>query len=298
MERVRVWVWISLLFLSLGAVACGAPPADEPADPAGDTTEPTTSADQPEDPATAYARAIEEAHGLDAWSSKDAVSARIQLTFGGNQALDGRMIFTPDMTKARLDQGEASVIWDGETAWVTPADAEFPRARFHVLTWPYFLAAPMKLRDPGTRLELLGAKAVDAKLHDAARLTFEEGVGDTPDDWYILYRDSRTNRLEAMAYVVTYGTRLEDANQEPHAIVYDDFQEVEGVMIPTTWEFRLWSEEKAGIYGDPLGQAKLSDVRFVTPEEGTFQVPDDAREVTLPQPTPADSEGPETSEES
>lgn len=298
MERVRLWVWIALLSLGLGAIACGAPPADETADPAGDETEPAASADAPADPAAAYTRAIEEAHGLDAWSSKDAVSARIQLTFGGNQALDGRMTFTPDMARARLDQGDASVLWDGETAWVTPADAEFPRARFHVLTWPYFLAAPMKLRDPGTRLELLGAQAVEAELHDAARLTFDEGVGDTPDDWYVLYRHPRTNRLEAMAYVVTYGTRLEDANQEPHAIVYDDFQEIEGVTIPTTWTFRLWSEEKTGIYGDPIGEAQLSDVRFVTPEEGTFQVPDDAREVTLPQPPPADSEGAGTSEES
>ncbi len=294
MQAIRVWIWIPWM---LAVMACGAPTETHPGAESENAAEQAAAA-QEEERKASYVRSIEEAHGLDAWSSKDTVSARIEITFGGNPALDARMTFTPSMSKVRLDQGEASVIWDGETAWVTPADAEFPRARFHVLTWPYFLAAPMKLRDPGTRLELLGAKSVETELHDAARLTFGEGVGDTPEDWYVLYRHPQTSRLEGMAYVVTYGTTVEDANQEPHAILYDDFQDVEGVAIPTTWEFRLWSEEKAGVYGDPLGEAKLSDVRFVTPEEGTFQVPEDAREEPLPQAPPADSQGAETPEES
>lgn len=302
MLRVRAWVWIPWMVLAVAVMGCGGPTETEPGAESENAAE---QAAQEEERIASYVQAVEDAHGLDAWSSQDAVSARIELTFGGNPALDGRMIFTPSMSKVRLDQGEASVIWDGETAWVTPADAEFPRARFHVLTWPYFLAAPMKLRDPGTHLELLGAKQVETKLYDAARLTFDEDVGDTPEDWYIVYREPQTHRLEAMAYVVTYGTTPEEANEEPHAIVFSDFQDVEGVAIPTTWTFRLWSEDKRGVHGDPLGEAKLTDVKFVTPDEETFAVPDDAREAPIPQPaasgepeTPDASEASEAAEES
>lgn len=257
----RVWCRIAAVLLLLGVVAV-----------------PSVA-----DDSAAYAQAVEAAHGLDAWTSKDAVSADIRLSFGGNQVLDGRMVFTPSMGKVRLDQGDMSVVWDGKTAWVTPADAEFPRARFHVLTWPYFLAAPMKLRDPGTHLELLGARDLWGEPHDAARLTFGEGVGDSPDDWYLLYRDPETHRLDAMAYIVTYGTSAEKANEEPHAISYHDFQDVEGVAIPTTWRFWLWNGDE-GVHGDPIGEAVLSNVRFVTPEAGTFTVPqDNASEAEMPQ---------------
>lgn len=279
----RAWNWIPILLLALGIVACGDAADDGAAGQEAAETASATQETDATDPADAFARAIEEAHGREAWVSKQAISARIELVFGDNPALAGRMIFTPSMSKVRLETGEAAVVWDGDDAWLTPADAELPRARFHVLTWPYFLAAPMKLRDPGTTLELLGEKTLQGETYSAARLTFDEGVGDSPDDWYLIYRDEETSRLAAMAYIVTYGTTAEEANQEPHAISYHDFQDVDAVFVPTLWKFWQWSEEE-GIHGEPIGRATLSDVRFVTPEPGAFEVPeDDALPATLPE---------------
>ena len=35
-------------------------------------------------------------------------------------------------------------------------------------------------------------------------------TGDAPRDWYILYRDPQSDRLRAMAYIVTYGKAPSD----------------------------------------------------------------------------------------
>lgn len=240
----------------------------------------------------AFAAPIENAFGADAWRSKEAVETGIQVSFGGNELIDGKMLFTPDTGRSRLELADGTVaVFDGRQAWVSPADAELSGARFHLLTWPYFLAVPAKLRDPGARLEELAPKRLGEADYDAARLTFGPGVGDAPDDWYVLYRKPDTGRLAAMAYIVTYGNTLEKAEAEPHAITYEELREVGGVEIPHRWRFWLWSEGK-GIHGDPIGEVKLSDVRFVTPAADAFDKPEDAREDALPADE-ADSAGSE-----
>ncbi|HEX2253229.1 MAG TPA: hypothetical protein VHQ65_08175, partial [Thermoanaerobaculia bacterium] len=252
----------------------------------GSASDPRVDA-PPEDAfAAAFAGPIEESHGAEAWRRQEAVAADVVLEFGGDRVFEGRLLFPPDMSASRLELAGGTVaVWDGEAAWVSPASAELPRARFHLLTWPYFLALPFKLRDPGTRLEDLGERPLSGTAYQAARLTFEPGTGDTPDDWYVLYRDPASERLIAAAYIVTYGTPAEQAEAEPHAITYEDFQEVEGVQVPTTWRFWSWNEEE-GVDGEPIGRVALENVRFGPAPAGAFERPEDAREDALPAARP------------
>jgi hypothetical protein len=269
----------------LSLVACAPDPEPAEETPAVTTEAPTPAepATPPEDPAAAaFAGPIERAHGKTAWDAAPAVAADVELTFGGNKVIDGgRMVFTPDMGKVSLDTGSgARVVWDGERAWVTPASSELQRARFQVLTWPYFLAAPMKLRDPGTTLEPTGPMDYEGTPHETARLTFGDGVGDSPEDWYLVYRDPETDLVSAMAYIVTYGGVGEE-EPEAHAITYHDYQTVDGIAVPTRWVFREWNEEE-GVHGEPRGEARLSSFEVTTPEPGLFDKPEDAREDELP----------------
>lgn len=230
-----------------------------------------------------FAAAIEGAHGADAWHAQEAFQAEIAVSFGGNQVLAGTLITDTAIGGVRIVAGDGTVlVWDGAEAWVSPAGAAFQGARFHLLTWPYFLAAPYKLRDPGSHLADLGATPYrDGATMPAARLTFEAGVGDTPDDWYVVYRDPASERLAAMAYIVTYGKDLATAEGDPHAITYDGFETVGGVPIPTRWTFWSWSAE-TGIHGEPIGAVTLTDPRFIAAPEDAFTRPADARADALP----------------
>ncbi len=225
-----------------------------------------------------FVSSIEKAHGAQAWRSKQAVSADLTIDFGGQRMLEGTMIFDTAVGRSRMELADGTVlVFDGETAWVSPADSSFKDARFHVLTWPYFLAAPMKLRDPGTHLKDTGEMPwrKDKKV-DTAKLTFEGGVGDAPDDWYILYRDPQTHRLLGAAYIVTFEKSVDEAEKQPHAISYEQYESVDGVSLPHRWRFWHWDKNK-GIHGQPIGKAKLMNVRFVSPKPGTFKKPNNAR---------------------
>ena len=230
-------------------------------------------------------QAIEKAHAVGTYEKQAVVKADMVIDFGPMH-LEGTIWFTPSTSNIRLElDGGQTIVYDGQTAWLSPKDAEVPGPppRFHVLTWPYFVAAPYKLDDPGTRHASTGPHVVRKanKRLRGTKVTFDAGVGDTPEDWYIAFADPKNDRLTALAYIVTYGTALEEASKTPSIILYDDFVDVDGVPFATTWTFHFWNPE-SGIEGDPKGSAKISNIGFVDEPAGAFAKPDGAIEATPP----------------
>ncbi len=232
---------------------------------------------RPSDPfSREFAVPIEEAHGLAAWSAKPALRADFVATFGGRVRNQGTMLFKTDSTASRMDLSDGTLlVFDGQHAWVSPSTSDFQRARFHLRAWPYLLAAPFKLRDHGVRLEDFGERALGGKTYRAAKLTFLEGAGDSPDNWMIAYRDPETNRLAAMAYIDSYGKERAAAEEGPQVILFQDYVTVEGVTLPTTLALHGWQD---GVVGDQVGTVVFSNLEFVTPEPGAFDRPDDSIE--------------------
>lgn len=233
--------------------------------------------------ADSFSETVEEAHGGEDWNAQEAVAADIRVEFGGQLMIDGRMVSDTPVGKTRFELKDGTVlVFDGKDAWTSPADSTFQGARFHVLTWPYFLAAPMKLDDPGTTLKALGKKPFQGdRSLEAAHLSFGEGVGDSPEDWYVVYREN-SGALAGMAYIVTFGKSTAEAEKEPHAVTYHDHVEVDGVQLSTRWQFWNWNE-KEGVIGEPIGNVTLSNVEFVKPDGSTFTRPKNARSEAAPE---------------
>lgn len=82
-----------------------------------------------------------------------------------------------------------------------------------------------------------------------------------------------------MSYVVTYpmmrkGKPIEELEQ--HAIVFRDWQEVDGLKVPKTAPFFIWKNEN--IEGEALATLEFSEVHFseTTPDESKFTKPEGA----------------------
>lgn len=176
-------------------------------------------------------------------------------------------------------QDGKTVIYDGKDVFLSPKNAEMKMARFDILTWPYFMAMPFKLTDPGTQWGTVKQITENGKEFSKAKLSFKNGVGDTADDWYQVYVDNDTNLLNYASYIVTFGKEIEKAEEEPHAILYENYQVVDGVAISDTWKFYNWSEDK-GMFGEPIGEATLSNIQFL--ESADYTVPKDAKTIDAP----------------
>lgn len=259
----------------------GFPPTSQP------STQPDTKPGLPTfpglpTPEETFIRNFERIHGKEQWVRKNAIRANIEVTFGEEVYFKGSMLHEIATGKTRMELEDGTVlIYDGARAWVSPASAKIEGARFHLLTWPYFLSAPMKTGDPGTHLELLGLKVINKRMCKSAKLTFNPGIGDTPDDWYMLYASSRNELLYGMVYIMTYSASYVEAEKNPHAIIYDGYQKIDGITLSTSWSFYEW-EKIMGVGRVPIGRARLTDLEFITPEAKAFIHPSDAREDKLP----------------
>ncbi|MFO8147380.1 MAG: DUF6503 family protein [Gillisia sp.] len=227
-------------------------------------------------PAVAFAQNIENAHNKETWNSNKAVAFDIDLTFGGNPRFSGKITSLTNSTKIRIDKKDGTkLIYDGEEVFLCPKIAEEKGARFDMFTWQYFFALPFKLTDPGTNWELMEPQQIEGGSFNRAKLTFENQIGESPKDWYVIYQEPETELLHAAAYIVTFGTETEKAEENPHLIVYKDYIVMDGVPFATTWTFHNWNEND-GI-GEQIGQAKLSNINFFNPEDKLFAKPEDSK---------------------
>ncbi|MEQ9261722.1 MAG: DUF6503 family protein [Owenweeksia sp.] len=216
-----------------------------------------------------FAKTLEEAHQKEEFLKKEAIQFDLVLNFGGNERLNGTLTLLTNSSKGRIDYKDGSIIiYDEDKLYFSPEiDAE--RVSFTAYTWSYFFLMPYKLTDPGTRWKDFGDKELKGKMYDVQKLTFDPGTGASPDDWYIVYRDPNTKLLHSAAYIVTAGKSREEAEKDPHAIEYLNYEEIEGIPIATAWNFWAWRSGQG--FTKKLGNAQLSRVRFTQLNQDFFE---------------------------
>lgn len=260
----------STLFLSLVVLlfACGQ-----------DNQEENTKETASEKTVSGPIELIESAHAKDGFLSKDVVQFDIVLEFGGSERLNGTMTLATNSSKGRIsykDGKELYYVQDRVYGDSTTENAG--RARFAAYTWSYFFLFPYKLSDPGTQWGEVSQDTLKGKRYHKQKLTFAAGTGDAPDDWYIIYVDRESHLMEVAAYIVTAGgTAVAEAEEDPHAIAYHDYQEVEGIPLAHSWKFWEWREESG--LTKQLGKADLSNFQFLSDEEVDLSPPKDFIEI-------------------
>ena len=166
--------------------------------------------------------------------------------------------------------------WDGQQAWAYPTDTLIPyNVRFWSLTPYYFVGIPFVLGDEGINLESLGEASFEEKPYDLVKVTFEENVGDAPDDYYVIYVSQGNNRVGAIRYIVSYPAYFPDGGHAPEKLMaYDGTQTVEGITLPQGYRTFWWKEDQAG---EQITNITVSEVAF-RPDlmQDYFATPSDA----------------------
>ena len=150
---------------------------------------------------------------------------------------------------------EASIVYDGTSVWSVDWKRDNP-PKFMVNLTYYFLNLPWLTQDDGVVLEGPGEGKLpkDDKTYITIRMTFEPGVGDTPDDYYLIFIDPDTYLMRGAEFIVTYGAMLDLFNMPedvtflgPMIKVFETYDTVDGLKIPTT--YKTYTPDGT-IYGD------------------------------------------------
>lgn len=209
-----------------------------------------------------FVQNIQKAHQLAAFKKHEAIRFQLLLNFGGKERMNAEVTLGTDSRKAVIvkSNGQKIMIQD-DVVKVSPDTLNPQDFRFDAYTWSYFFLFPYKLSDPGTFWSEPQEGILHGQSYLASKLTFGEGVGDAPDDWYYVYQDPSTQLVHAAAYIVTANKSVEKAEESPHAIVYSDYQDLEGVPVARKWTFHKWSA--TGGLGEVIGEAWLSELTFM-----------------------------------
>jgi hypothetical protein len=186
--------------------------------------------------------AMIEAHGgMETWAS--APTVRFEDHFKPGESDSGRV------SRITVEQGprrayidfpgtDMRISWDGEKAWSENWQAPAP-PRFLALLNYYFVNLPWLAKDPGVLLGEPGTGKLfdDPTEYVTVKMTYEAGVGDTPDDYYVLYVDPKTHVLKANRYIVTYRAILPEGVEAlpEHILIYKEWTTVDGLLVPTSY---------------------------------------------------------------
>jgi len=223
-----------------------------------------------------------DAHGgLDTYKKQGTLEYDQSMELGGAINLSDHQLFDLNSRNVLITSDSYTIGFDGKEAWITPgAEALGIQPRFYALTPFYFFGLPFLFADEGANLKPLGTKELGGKEYDVVKVTFDKGVGDTPDDDYYAFIDKDTKLLKVATYIVTYPPLMQGKSVdelERHAAVYDEWQEVEGLTVPKKVVFYEWTDEK--LSDQPRGFMTFENVTFkeTSPDPSVFHKPQGAQ---------------------
>ncbi len=212
---------------------------------------------------------IFDAHGgIDAWNTLKGMYFEIEKPSGNdiyNVSLKDR--------KSLITMPHHKIGYDGENVWLQNMDTTQYKgnARFYYNLMFYFYAMPYVLGDDGINYSEAPSITVNNKEYPGILISYNDGVGESSEDEYILYYDKDTYRMSWLGYTVTFFSK--EKSKKFNLIKYDQWETLEGVELPTVIQWHQFAE---GVVGD-----KRNDVKFVNAklsrqslDETMFRVPD------------------------
>ncbi|WP_452230958.1 hypothetical protein [Lacinutrix sp. MEBiC02404] len=226
-----------------------------------------------------------KAHGgLDKWYGNGYFSFRFNYEpVDGKGIRDSYQTIDTWSNKARHNSiaDSTSIFgWDGQESWVKAKDsASFAYdTKFWALTPLYFSGHPFVLDGEGVNLELLPEQEFQGSMQKVIKATYDAGVGSAPDDYYILYINTKTNLVDAFKYIVSYPKYFPNGGHAPEKItVTQGTTTVDGIVFATGFKTYWSTTDKDGL-GQYITKITVSDLSFSpTVEENFFSKPEGAK---------------------
>lgn len=221
---------------------------------------------KPEHHSVSISKVFDAHGGYDQWSKMKQLS--YDMPNGQHHLIELQNRYT------RVESEAQTIGYDGEQVWVMPAESNASRARMTYNLYFYFYAFPFVIGDPGIFYEDVDSKEIMGKVYDGVKVTYGNGVGDSPKDIYIVYFDPDTHKMEWLMYTATFGAA--EASDRFNLINYGEWQEVNGVILPKSLQ---WYQYSNGEVGNPRNELIFENVVLEedAPSMDNFTMPEGAK---------------------
>ncbi len=215
-----------------------------------------------------------EAHGgLDHWKHMQTLEFTIPKATGNEVTITDLHNRNSLITMPKHHIG-----FDGESVWLKSLDTTTYKgnAKFYYNLMFYFYAMPFVLADDGIIYESVEPLKVEGKSYPGIKIAYESGIGESPDDEYVLYYDSETYEMTWLSYTVTYFSK--EKSKEFRYIKYSDWQTVNGFLLPKTL---TWYNYENNVPTTKQNDLEFKNIRLSKEQTNSdvFKMPADAEVV-------------------
>ncbi len=209
--------------------------------------------------------------GLSTWQQMNNLCFEMK----GKNGDEVHTVSLPDR-KTKIESKDWSIGYDGKGVWLLKHNLGYEgNPQFYHNLMFYFYAMPFVLADPGTNYTAIKPTELDGKMYNGFKVNFDNGIGDSSKDEYILYFDPQTNKMVWLAYTVTFMDQKK--SDDWHYIKYDKWQDVNGLLLPekiTWWNVENGKphDEKMDVKFDKITatETKLDPSVFAKPAEAEY----------------------------
>lgn len=208
-----------------------------------------------------------EAHGgLDKWNSMQSLVYTMPTPHGENITITNLKNRKTVIQMPNHDLG-----FNGKDVWLKNKDTITykgkPRFVYNLMF--YFYAMPFILADDGIIYEDVEPLVIDDKSYPGIKISYDAGVGESPEDEYILYYDANTYKMTWLGYTVTYFSK--EKSKAFHFRNYTDWVNVDGLLLPKTME-RYNSENNLPSTLHSINEFKDIKLSAQAPDDRLFDV--------------------------
>ncbi|MEC3908403.1 DUF6503 family protein [Tamlana sp. 2201CG12-4] len=213
-----------------------------------------------------------EAHGgVENWNKMQSLTFTIPNPNGGE-------VTTTDLKyrKSLIDMPNHILGFNGKDIWLKDKDTTQYKGnpKFYYNLMFYFYAMPFVLADDGIIYEEAEPLVFEDKSYPGIKIAYESGIGESPDDEYILYYDPDTYQMSWLAYTVTYFSK--EKSKDFRFIQYGNWQEVDGLLLPETIS---WYNVENNLPTTLRNNVQFTNIKLSKekPDATRFEVPENAR---------------------
>lgn len=167
--------------------------------------------------------------GIDTWNNFQGLSYEIE-----KPTVNEKHHVNLKSRKSIIDGEHHQLGFDGENVWLKEKDTVRFKSnpRFYYNLMFYFYAMPFIVGDEGINYGKAKPLTFEGKSYPGILISYEAGIGESPEDEYILYYDPDTFQMAWLGYTVTYFSK--EKSKEFHFIKYNSWTDVNGVQLPET----------------------------------------------------------------
>ncbi len=135
--------------------------------------------------------------------------------------------------EALLTNKNSTIGFDGSKVWLENKSKEKYKGYNPIYGYNlmfYFYAMPFILADDGINYKDAEPLVFEGQTYPGIEITYNSGVGETPEDRYVLYYNATTFNMEWLGYTVNFVEGID--KKELHFRRYKDWQNVNGLILP------------------------------------------------------------------